>query len=102
MRSTALMLAGMIVWALHFGGVYLIASLLALSPGAGPRAALWAGGAWTLACVLADMAVLRVLLARPAGKGRDPVSDWLNSAGILLTGVSLLAVLWQGLPLLWL
>jgi hypothetical protein len=101
MRSTALMLAGMIVWVLHFGGVYLIASLLALLPGAGPQAALWAGGGWTLACVLADLAVLRVLLARHAREGRDPVGDWMNSAGILLAGISLIAVLWQGLPLLW-
>lgn len=91
----------MIVWALHFGGVYLIASILALLPGTGPQTSLWAGGGWTLACVLADLAVLWVLFARRAGERGDPVSDWLNSAGIFLAGVSLIAVLWQGLPLLW-
>lgn len=101
MRLWLLMFGGMLIWALHFGGVYLIASIFDLVSRSSAAASLWSITAWTLACVGANVALLVAVLAQWRQGGADPVRAFMLSVGALLAGVSLVSVVWQGLPALW-
>lgn len=98
MRSWLLMLGGLLVWAVHFGGSYGIASVFdVISEADAPLARLLAG-ALTIASLTAN-AALFVYIARARKRRKDDeVGDWILSVGALNAAVSLLAVLWQGLP----
>ncbi|HMO74850.1 MAG TPA: hypothetical protein PKD99_05035 [Sphingopyxis sp.] len=92
MRSWAILLAGLIVWAVHFFLLYGIGEFA--GEGKGPRLAVLAITALALA-VVAMLA--RLLLRAPGGDGFERWRGRLALAGLLLGG---LAVLWQGLPAL--
>ena len=86
------MLGGLLVWAAHFFTLYVLASVFGSSPAAriGTVAA-------TLVAVAVDVVILRKVWR--LGEG-DPFRRWTASLGALGAGLSLVAVLWQGLPAL--
>jgi len=90
MRSWAILLAGPILWAVHFFLLYGIGEFA--GEGRSARLAVLALTGLGLALALL---LTRLLLRAPDG---DPFEQWrtrLALAGLLLGG---LAVLWQGLP----
>ena len=99
MRRWLFMLAGLIVWAVHFMGVYAIASVADVVAEADATPALWAVGGLTLACAAADGLILAAAARRPA-KCEDDLTPFVRSIAGLGGGLSLAAVLWQGLPAL--
>ena len=102
MRRWLFLLGGLLIWAAHFTGVYAIASLADVMSRADAPWALAAVAALTVVCVAGDAALLVGALRRP---DRDAESDpglarfWRSVAGLGAL-VSLIAVLWQGLPAL--
>lgn len=97
MRAWVFMLGGLAVWALHFAGVYGIASVADVAGSAEAPAARLAVAALTAACAAADGALL-LAARRRAGSAKDSLDRFAASAAGLSAGVSLVAVLWQGLP----
>lgn len=98
MRAWLLMLGGMVVWVVHFGGVYAIASVFDVVSNADAPASLWLSGALTVVCLLANAALLLLIVRLRRRRGDDFVADWVLSLGALNAALSFVAVLWQGLP----
>lgn len=88
MRTWLVLLGGMIVWAVHFFGLYALASVL----GSGVTARIGTA-LLTVACLAADVALLRACLRPADGQGGLPAT--LGASGAAL---SIVAILWQGLP----
>lgn len=90
---------GLLVWAIHFGGSYGVASVFDVIDRAdAPLSRLFTGGL-TLACLAANVALfVLVLRLRRREAGGDFVRDWMLSIGALNAAGSFVAVLWQGLP----
>ena len=88
MRTWLILLGGMLVWALHFFGLYAIAEI------APHRAAV---AALTLVCLGADVWFLRIISRL---RRDDPFAAWRRSVAGAGAGLSLLAVAWQALPAL--
>lgn len=94
MRNWSLMLGGLLVWTLHFLGVYGIASLADLSAPSTQALWRWSGAGFTAACLLA-VGVL-VLRTRPsAGDG-----GLYPQVGLGACALSVVAIVWQAVPLL--
>jgi hypothetical protein len=88
-------LGGMLIWTLHFAGLYALASIDAITPAA--DAGLWrlGGLVFSLACILGCLAILWRTVRRPAQD--DPAAallDWLAAMG---AGTAAVAVVWQTL-----
>ena len=102
MRRWLFLLGGLLIWAAHFNGVYLIASIADVVASADAPASRLAVAAFTAVCAGGD-AMLVFLASRRRAPGVTDESDselagfWrvVGGAGALL---SLVAVLWQGLP----
>lgn len=90
MRSWSLLLGGLLIWAAHFFAVYAIASLLP-----GQELARWLSLAATLPAAAAAGLIIRNALRRAGGETVDGLMRIAGGAGALL---SLLGVLWQGFP----
>lgn len=88
MRSWLILLGGLIVWTVHFFGLYAIAEFV-------PKPALVA--ALTVACLVAD---LWLLVRIRALRITDDFSAWRRSVALGAAALSLLAVGWQALPAL--
>lgn len=88
MRTWAILLGGLIVWAVHFFGLYAVAEIA-------PRVGLVA--ALTLICIAADLWLLYRIRHLPKD---DAFDAWRRSVAIGSAGLSLLAVAWQALPAL--
>ena len=88
MRAWLIMLGGMIVWTAHFFALYALASVF----GSGATARLGTALV-TLACLAADLALLKLCL-RLIRRDRD----LQGSLGAFGAALSIVAVLWQGLP----
>lgn len=94
MRTWLILLAGPILWTAHFFALYIIASLLP--------------GTWTAAMlvVIATVAaaVLSVWLMRRATsslrKSGDRFGGWTYRLSALASAVSLVAIIYQGMPAL--
>jgi hypothetical protein len=99
MRRWAWMLGGLIVWAIHFAGVYALASLAAVVSAADDRAWRMTGLAFSGVCILAALA-LAVLAARRLDTSADPVIRFWNLLACLGAGLAAVAILWQALPAL--
>lgn len=99
MRAWAWMTGGLIVWTVHFLGVYLISSLADVAATADDPAWRMAGLAFSLACVLAAALLLwmSVRRLRLAGDGPTRFSDQLAALG---AAVAVIAIIWQSLPTL--
>lgn len=95
MRTWRFILAGMLVWTVHFFGAYILASIF---PERVPIARALAAGL-TLACLAALVLLIRRSLAAVAQDG-DELSGWSAMLASLLNAAALLAVLWQAFPIL--
>ncbi len=95
-----MMLSGLVVWAVHFGGAYAIASAFDMASDASAPASRWTAGGLTLACLAADVAILWRIVRRTRHGEDDPVENLVRSLAGLGAAFSLVAVLWQGLPAL--
>ena len=93
MRAWALLLGGLIAWAAQFFTLYIVASVLG-SDGLARGAAI----AVTLAALLADGAVMIVAAQRWREDIGDSFGRWLTSLALLIAMVSAIAIVWQGLP----
>ena len=97
MRAWAFMLGGLIVWTIHFFSLYIVASIFLTSTITRVLTI-----AITLACLVADAALLlwagQVIHRHEA----DPFKRWRGYLAVLAAAISFIAVLWQGLPALFL
>ena len=94
MRSWILLLGGWLVWTVHFFSLYAIASVFLTSTLSRILTLIV-----TVACAAANGLLLwRVFSA--AGRAGDELSRWIYILAGLAAIISLLAVLWQGLPAL--
>lgn len=99
MRTWILMLGGMMAWALHFAGVYGIASVADVVQDAAAPPARWAIAGFTLVCLIAALGFGLANLRVP-GKDRDPMRRLTSTVGAAGGGVAAIAILWQALPAL--
>lgn len=95
MRAWTLLLAGLIVWTAHFFTLYAIASIFLTTP----PARLLAGAA-TVVCLAVDALLLISVLRALRGAGLDAFERWMRVLAGMGASISLVAVLWQGLPAL--
>ncbi|RZJ96757.1 MAG: hypothetical protein EON88_05975 [Brevundimonas sp.] len=87
------LLGGLIVWAIHFGGLYAIASWMDLSE-ASDAPGRWIAVGFSLACMVG--AVGAAVVAR-----RDPqLSSWSRSVALSGALIAGLAVMFQAVPFL--
>lgn len=90
------MLGGLILWLVHFLGVYVIASLADVVATADDPAWRMAGLAFSAVCVLGAVA----LLLHAVGRLGRPAGGSLLIAQLAATGalLALIAIVWQALP----
>lgn len=89
----ALTLAGLIFWAIHFGGLYTIVSWMDLNE-ANATPGRWIAGVFSGVCLL-TLGAAAVILRRE--KRLSPDLRWIALVGVV---VAALAVLFQTAPLL--
>lgn len=89
MKSWLPLLGGLAVWAIHFFGIYAMAEI-------GLHIAV--GLALTILCAGAEIWILRYLSRQG---NSDPFADWKRSVAIGGAAISLMAVCWQALPVIW-
>lgn len=97
MRAWGVMLGGLLVWAVHFLGVYGFASIADISP---DHAGFWRATAvvFTIACLAALWPLF--VLARRCAAGRGESADLIGRLGQIGAGVSAIAIFFQSLPIL--
>ena len=91
------MMGGLIVWTIHFMGVYAIASLADVVSRADDFGWRMAGLAFSGACVLAALA-LTAAAARRVRRPADPSACFGDQLALLGGGVATVAIVWQALP----
>ena len=93
MKTWAWMLGGLIVWSVHFIGVYLISSVADVVATADDGGWRMAGLAFSGVCVLITGGILVVVFRR----GRLGFADQMAALGAT---IGLIAICWQALPTL--
>lgn len=91
------MTGGLLIWAAHFIGVYLISSaadVWSSSEAPGPR---WLGLSFSMVCLLSIIAIA-VWLGRGRREGFGPEA-WERRVGLTSALVAGIGVLWQTAPL---
>lgn len=96
MRRWLWMLGGLVVWAIHFSGVYALASLADVVATADDFAWRMSGFAFSVACLVA-CGLLFVQAWRTAKRG--DVRDMGRDLALLSAVIGAIAVLWQTAPL---
>lgn len=91
------MLGGLIVWTVHFMGVYAIASLADVVSRADGLAWRMTGLAFSGVCLLAALAITAAA-ARRARRTVDAPSEFGDQLAMLGGGVATVAIVWQALP----
>lgn len=99
MRRWAWMMSGLIVWFVHFMGVYAIASLADVVSEADDFGWRMVGLAFSALCVLAALAMTG-WAARRARRPADPAARFGDQLALLGGGVAAVAIVWQALPTL--
>jgi hypothetical protein len=101
-RRWALMLGGLLIWAIHFLGIYGIASVADLVSQADAPA--WRLGAMVFSglCLAAAGTVLSLALRGVRARRQHPaqIVGFSAEVGVLGAGLGLIAIVWQSLPLL--
>ena len=97
MLRWAWMLGGLIVWTIHFMGVYAIASLADVVSRADDPLWRMAGLAFSIACLLAAVG-LAAWAGRRVRRRADPVTGFGDQLALLGAGVAAVAIVWQALP----
>lgn len=95
MRTWLLLLSGLIIWTLHFFGIYTAASLFP-----GTSLAKWLTGLLTLAALVLLAAVLFLLKGKLKDRESDSLSLWAHRLTLLSGALAGIAILYQGLPAL--
>lgn len=95
MKSWAWMLSGLIVWTIHFVGVYAIASVADIA--ADPQAPVWRVTGWVFsaACALATAVMLALAIQRLRRPADEP---FRHEMALMSNLVGLIAIAWQALP----
>lgn len=93
MKTWAWMTGGLIVWAVHFIGVYLISSVADVVATADDARWRTAGLAFSFACIVLICSLLAAALHRLRESQR-----FTDQVAALGAGTALIAVLWQSLP----
>ena len=98
MLRWAFALGGLLVWALHFIGVYTIASVADVVARA--EAAPWRAGmlAFSLACLVAEVGLFAWAMRRL--RGGEAANRFMDRLAALGAGIGAIAVVWQALPTL--
>ncbi|ODP37185.1 hypothetical protein [Sphingomonas turrisvirgatae] len=92
MRTWALLLGGLVIWAVHFFTLYIVASVFLTTPLA---------RILTLLITLACFGAIGLLALHVRRIDTDTGMDrWVRTIALLGLGVSGVAILWQGLPAL--
>ncbi|WP_439471479.1 hypothetical protein [Brevundimonas sp.] len=98
MKTWVWMLGGLIVWAIHFVGVYLISSVADVVATADDARWRMAALAFSGLCVLASALVLQRAVRRcSSAKGASMFKD---QTAAFAAGVTIVAIVWQALPTL--
>jgi hypothetical protein len=90
------LLGGLLIWALHFIGLYTISSIADLWFYADHAVARIVGLAFTILC-LAALALMFAVIVRRKGEGTTPV--WERQVALTAILVSAISIVWQALPL---
>ncbi|MFN3352863.1 MAG: hypothetical protein ACK4Z5_04575 [Brevundimonas sp.] len=88
-----------LIWAVHFAGVYAIASVFDVLNSAQSAGSRLGVAAFSVAC-LAAAVVLGVFAARDVSRADTEAHRWMARLGVLGAGVAALSIVWQGLPAL--
>jgi len=96
-RRWAWMLGGLIVWTVHFMGVYAIASLADVVSRADDAAWRMAGLGFSAACLLAALALAGLAAGRLRQTGESPIR-FGDQLALMSGGVAAVAIVWQALP----
>lgn len=99
MRAWFFLLAPFLIWGLHFGGVYAIASVFDVIREADVPASRWTTAGFSLACLIAAVA-LGLAAMRGAALQTSEATRWMFSLSALGSALTALSVVWQGLPAL--
>lgn len=94
MRAWAFLLAGMIVWTVHFFAIYIVASVFLTTTIARVLTVVI-----TLLCLGAN-GWLALRLRKKPGSEADGLTEWMRTIALAGVALSALSVLWQGLPAL--
>ena len=97
MRRWVWMLGGLIVWTVHFMGIYAIASAADVVSHADDPTWRMIGLAFSGACLLAALAITG-RAARRLRRTADPSTRFGDQLALLGGGVAAVAILWQALP----
>jgi hypothetical protein len=91
-RGWTFLLGGLIIWAVHFFALYIVASVFLTTPLARMLTLLI-----SLVCLVAGV----LLLARVwRSDGSTAMNEWTRGVALLGAMISIVAVLWQALPAL--
>ena len=96
MKRWGYILGGLIVWTVHFLGVYVIASVGDVAADADHPLSRAAVGVFTLLCLIAAGA-LTVVAGRRWRRGGDEMG-FENAIAATGGAISAVSILWQGLP----
>ena len=97
MARWAWMLGGLIVWFVHFMGVYGIASLADVVSRADAPPWRMIGLAFSAVCLLAALAIAG-RAARRLRRTTEPSTHFGDQLALLGGGVATVAIVWQALP----
>lgn len=97
MRRWLRLTGGLLIWAVHFIGVYLISSAADVWSSSGDASARWIGLAFSMGCLLAIIA-MAVWLGRGGREGAGPEA-WERRVGLTGVLVAGIGVIWQTAPL---
>lgn len=92
MRTWLLLLGGLLVWAVHLFGIYAAGEIWGHAPPA--RIAVVA---LTIAGLAANAGLIAILWRCP---DQDGFAGWVRSVALMASGLSIVAICWQGATLL--
>lgn len=90
------LLGSLMVWALHFVGLYTISSIADLYTSASDPVSRVIGVIFTLGC-LGLVAAMAAWISR--GTSREDGRRWERKLALAAAGVSALSIVWQAVPL---
>lgn len=93
MRAWIWMLGGLIVWTIHFFGVYTIASAADVFASADDFVWRMGGLVFSVVCLIASLALLVIAVRRV--RATSTLADQLAALG---AGTAAIAIIWQALP----